>query len=179
MKKLLIGALVGGFLLFFWQFLSWSVLGIHDSMQSYTPKQAEIIKYLDENLDEGFFYLPTLPAGHSMENLEKLTAESMGKPWAQVYMHKKMEYSMTSNLGRGFAVAFLAVLLLTWVLMKIGKTTLLEILLSCLAIGVMSYLTTSYAVGIWYETITMPDLIDAIASWGIVGIWLGWWLNRD
>jgi hypothetical protein len=179
MKKLLIGALIGGIILFFWQFLSWSVLGIHDTMQTHTPKQTEILKYLDENLDEGFYYLPTLPQGHTSEELQKLTEDSMGKPWAQVYMHKKMEFSMGSNLGRGFAVAFLAVLLLTWVLMKIGKTSFMDTLLSCLAIGVMSYLTTSYAVGIWYETITMPDLIDALVSWGLVGAWLGWWLNKD
>lgn len=178
MKKLLIGALVGGIILFFWQFLSWSILGIHDSMQSYTPKQTEVIKYLDENLDEGFFYLPTLPKGHSNENMEKLMEESMGKPWAQVYLHKSMEINMGSNLARGFAVALLAVFLLTWVLMKIGKTSFFEILLCCLSIGLTSYLTTSYAVSIWYQTITIGDLIDAIVSWGLVGTWLGWWLNR-
>jgi hypothetical protein len=179
MKKLLIGALVGGILLFFWQFLSWSVLGVHTSMQSYTPNQAEVLKYLDENLEEGFYYLPTAPASAPAEEHQKLMEDSIGKPWAQVYMHKKMEFSMGGNLGRGFAVAFIAVLLLSWVLMKNGKTSLIDTLLSCLAIGIMSYLTTSYAVGIWYETKTMGDLIDAIAGWGIVGLWLGWWLNRD
>lgn len=179
MKKLLIGALVGGTILFFWQFLSWSILGIHDAMQTHTPKQTEVLKYLDENLDEGFYYLPTLPKGHSNEDMEKLMNDSMGKPWAQIYMHKSLEMSMGSNLGRGFATSLLAVLLLTWVLMKIGKSSFIDILLSCLAIGVMSYLTTSYAVSIWYQTISMGDLIDAIVSWGLVGAWLGWWLNRE
>ena len=179
MKKLLIGALIGAIILFMWQFLSWSILGVHDSMQTYTPKQTEILKYLNENLEDGFYYLPTIPPGHSMEEMEKLTNESMGKPWAQVYMHKALTMSMHSNLSRGFLVAFLAVLLLTWVLMKIGKSNFTEILLSCIAIGLTSYLTTSYAVGIWYQTITTGDLIDAVVSWGLVGAWLGWWLNRE
>jgi hypothetical protein len=179
MKKLLIGALVGGILLFFWQFLSWSVLGIHNSMQSHTPKQTEILKYLDENLEEGFYYMPTLPEGHSNEDLQKLMTDSMGKPWAQVYIHKSMDMNMVSNLLRGFIVALLSSLLITWVLMKIGKTNLIEIVLCCLAIGIASYLTTSYAVSIWYSTKSMGDLIDAVASWGLVGLWLGWWLNRD
>ena len=148
-------------------------------MQSYTPKQTEVLKYLDENLEEGFYYMPNLPPEAPMEDHEKLMNESIGKPWAQVYMHKNLQMDMTSNMGRGFTVSFLAVLLLTWVLMKIGKTSLFDTLLSCLAIGLMSYLTTSYPVSIWYSTISMGDLIDAIVSWGLVGAWLGWWLNRD
>jgi hypothetical protein len=179
MKKLLIGAIVGGVLLFFWQFLSWSILGVHESMQTYTPKQTEVIKYLNENLDEGFYYLPNLPKGYSNEDMEKLSTETMGKPWAQVYMHKAMTMSMPANIGRGLLVTLLAVFLLTWVLIKIGKTSFMEILLCSLAIGLSSYLTTSYAVSIWYQTLSMPDLIDAIVGWGLVGAWLGWWLNRD
>lgn len=179
MKKLLIGALVGGVLLFFWQFLSFTVLDLHRPMQEHTPKQAEILKYLSENLEEGNYYLPTLPAGASWEENDKVMQEGMGKPWAQVFYHKAMATDMTANMLRGLFVAILAVLAVAWVLMKITKNSLSTSVLSCIAIGLASYLTTSYATCIWYETITLPDLIDAILGWGVVGVWLGWWLNRD
>jgi hypothetical protein len=179
MKKLLIGAVVGGILLFFWQFLSNSILDLHRPMVDHTPKQEEILKYLSENMEEGNYFLPTLPKGASWEENEKMMEESMGKPWAQVYYHKAMNMDMTANMLRGLAVDFLAVLALAWVLMKISNNNLTTTLLSCLAIGIASYLTTSYANGIWYETVTMPDLIDAIVGWGVVGVWLGWWLNRE
>jgi hypothetical protein len=179
MKKLLIGGLVGGILLFFWQFLSWSVLGVHTSMQAYTPKQTEVLEYLDKNLDEGFYYMPTAPTSAPAAEHEKLMNENMGKPWAQVYMHKSLQMNMGSNLGRGFLVALLAVFLVTWVLTYTVKTSFTQTLLSCLAIGLASYLTTSYAVSIWYQTLSLGDLIDALAGWGLVGLWLGWWLQRD
>lgn len=178
MKKLLIGAIVGGVLLFFWQFLSFTILDLHRPMQEYTPKQAEILKYLSENLEEGNYYLPTLPAGTSWEENKKMMNESMGKPWAQVFYHKEMTTDMTANMLRGLFVAILAVLAVAWVLLKISNNNLITSVLSCIAIGLASYLTTSYATGIWYETVTLPDLIDAILGWGIVGAWLGWWLNR-
>jgi hypothetical protein len=179
MKKLLIGAVVGGLILFFWQFLSWSLLGLHDSMNEYTPKQTEILKYLDENLDDGFYYLPTLPPGYTMEQMEKLTNDGIGKPWAQVYMHKSMSMDMASNIGRGVFTSILAVLLISWILLKIGKTTFLQTFLCCLAIGLSAYITTTYSYSIWYQTKTLADLFDGLTSWGLVGIWLGWWLNRD
>lgn len=179
MKKLLIGALVGGILLFFWQFLSFTILDLHRPMQNHTPKQTEILKFLSENLEEGNYYLPTLPPNASWEENEKLMNESMGKPWAQVFYHKAMDMDMTANMLRGLFVDILAALALAWVLMKISNNNLTTTLLSSIAIGIASYLTTSYATGIWYETVTLPDLIDAIVGWGIVGLWLGWWLNRS
>jgi hypothetical protein len=178
MKKLLIGALVGGIILFFWQFLSWTVLGTHNNMQSYSPKQTEVLQFLDQTLDEGFYYMPGLPEGSTMEENEKLLAENKGKPWAQVYFHKAENTSMNANMARGVLIDILAVLLVIWVLSKLGQHSFQEVFLCCLAIGLASYLTTAYTNGIWFQTRTMGDLIDAIAGWGLVGAWLGWWLGR-
>lgn len=179
MKKLLIGAIVGGILLFLWQFVSWTILDMHRPMQEHTPKQTEILKYLEDNMDEGFYYLPTIPAGTSFEENEKLMAESMGKPWAQIYFHKALTMSMPMNMGRGIIVNILTVLLIVWLLMKIGRSSFLEIFLACLAVGLVVYLNSSYTYSIWYQTKTMPDLIEYVVSWGLVGVWLGWWLNRE
>ena len=54
MKKLFVGALVGGLILFIWQFLSWSLLNIHLPEMQYTPAQDEILSALSEaGLEEG------------------------------------------------------------------------------------------------------------------------------
>ncbi len=179
MKKTIIASLVGGIILFFWQFLSWTMLDLHRPMQEFSPKQDEIIKYLSENLDEGNYFLPTVPVGASAEENEKMMNAYSGKPWAEVRFHKSfdMNTNMGMNIGRGLLVDIVAVFLLCWFLLKNAsdfKTTLI----SCLAFGIIAYLTTDYTTQIWYETKSIPNLIDAIAGWGLCGAWLGWWLNR-
>ncbi len=179
MKKLGIGSIVGALILFIWQFLSWSILDIHRPNQSYTPKQAEVLKYLDENLPEGNYYMPTYPKGTSQEEAGKMMTDALGKPWAQVYMHKAMNMNMGANMGRGVFVNIIALLILIWMLMKMGKTSFLDIILCCVGVGLIGYLTITYTYSIWYLTHTLGDLLDAFVSWGLVGAWLGWWLNKN
>ncbi len=175
MKKLGIGALVGGIILFLWQFLSWSMLNIHSSMQTYTPKQDEVLKYLNENLDEGFYFMPNTPPGQDAAQTMEAYA---GKPWAQVYFHKAMNYNMGANMIRGFIVDIFAVYLLIWVLLRMGNADFKTILLSSLAVGFIGYLSNTYINSVWFETKTIGDLIDSVVAWGLVGSWLGWWLKR-
>jgi hypothetical protein len=178
MKKLIIGAIVGGILLFMWQFLSNVVFDLHRPMLNYTPKQTEVLKYLSDNLEPGFYSLPSVPEGTSMDESEKYFAQWEGKPWGQIQIHKSLANAMGGKLARSLITDILAVLLLCWVLLKNSNINFMNILLSCLAVGLMSYLTTYYSNSIWYETISMPDLIDTIVGWGVVGAWLGWWMSR-
>ena len=103
---------------------------------------------------------------------------SMGKPWAQVYYHKSMDANMGVNMARGLVVDILAVLLLSWMLMKMGNASMQTIVITTLAVGFIGYLTDVYTKSIWFDTKTLADLIDVIVGWGVVGVWLGWWLRR-
>lgn len=177
MKKTIIASVVGGLILFFWQFLSWTILDTHRPMQNYTPKQQEILDFLGQNLEEGNYYLPTLPQDASMEENEKLMNESTGKPWAEIRYHKVMNANMSLNMIRGLLVDILVVFLFCSYLLK-SSLDFKGTLLSALMFGFVSYLITDYTRQIWFETNTIPDLIDAIVGWAIVGAWLGWWLQR-
>ena len=53
MRTLLIGSLVGGLILFLWQFLSWTALNLHGREMQHTPKQDAILQSLSQNLEEG------------------------------------------------------------------------------------------------------------------------------
>ena len=50
MKKQLIATLVGGVLIFFWQFLSWTALNVHGAEFTYTPNEGKILEALSQNL---------------------------------------------------------------------------------------------------------------------------------
>jgi hypothetical protein len=179
MKKMLIGSLVGGLILFIWQFLSWGgPLKLHDNMQQYTPKQQEILDFLDKNLEEGFYFLPNVPQGTSAEEYAKYEKENAGKPWAQVFYHKANTTNMPMNMARGFLVDIIAVALLVWILSKMAYPNFQTILLCSIAVGLIGYLTGIYTNSIWFETKVLSDLIDAVVGYGLVGAWLGWWLRK-
>src|SRR5688572_6228867 len=116
MKKSIIGAIVGGIIIFIWQFLSWSMVNLHQPAQRYTPKQDLILPVLNANLEEGGYYLPGMPENYSMEDYQKMMKESEGKPWATIQYHKAMKNDMVMNMVRGLLVNFLTVWLLCWIL---------------------------------------------------------------
>jgi hypothetical protein len=176
-KKLIIGALVGGLILFIWQFLSWALLDLHSSSMTYTSQQDQILAAL-EGLDEGTYYLPRMAMDAPADAQQTFMENQVGKPWASVTYHKAMEMSMGMNMIRGFAADFLALLLLCWVLMKIDPIDFKTALLSTLAVGFIGYITIHYTDSIWFEANTIPDLIDTIIQWGLCGAWLGFFLPR-
>ena len=101
-----------------------------------------------------------------------------GKPWATITYHKAMNTDMTMNMVRGFAIDLVALFLLVWLLGKIQQPNFATVIQACLAIGVISYLTIPYLHSVWYKTETLGHLIDAFGCWGLIGVWLGWFLNR-
>ncbi|MEZ4906628.1 MAG: hypothetical protein R2771_03050 [Saprospiraceae bacterium] len=178
MKKILIGTIVGGILLFFLQFLSWGLLNIHRSEMSYTDKQDAVIEFLSENLHEGNYYIPLPAPGSSNEEAELEMKESVGRPWAMIQYHESMEYNMGLNMIRGLVVDLLAVFVLIWFLMKFSVVDFKNSVLGALAVGFIGYLTVNYTNAIWFEADTWAALLDVVVQWGIVGSWLGFWLGR-
>lgn len=178
MKKLVIGALVGGIILFLWQFLSWSMLNVHSAEMMYTPNQDNIMAVLNENLEEGSYFLPNVAPDTPSEEQQAYWESSAGKPWATVNYHKSMNTNMGMNMFRGFVIDFIAVLLLGWILLKFETLNFNITVLTSLAVGLTGYLTISYLNSVWFETSTIGFLIDSIVQWGLAGVWLGWWLTR-
>ncbi len=180
MKKLLIGAIVGGIMVFVWQFLSWTMLNLHGSMATYTPKQDSVMSVLNSQFSEdGFYMMPGYKPGISRDNMEKQMKDMDGKPWAQVYYHKAMKVNMVSNMGRGLVVNMVMVALLCWVLLKFNAPGFGTILIASLLTGFIGFLNIAYTYHIWYQTAdTMAYFTDTLVSWGACGIWLGWWLRK-
>ncbi|MCB0661569.1 MAG: hypothetical protein KDC24_02425 [Saprospiraceae bacterium] len=178
MKKALIGTIVGGFIIFIWQFISWGAINFHASEQQYTENQDIILECLSENLEPGDYFLPTVPPGSGEAEMEALVNEATGQPWALVSYRASFDTDMGTNLIRGLVIDLLAVYLLIWIFLKIPSPGFSAIFLSSLCVGFIGYLTIPYLNTIWFEGPSIPYLIDAVGQWGLVGAWLGWWLNR-
>jgi hypothetical protein len=180
MKKLLIGALVGSIILFIWQFLSWAALDLHGSQMEYTAKQDQIMQAINAaGLEDGTYFMPRMPRDASTEEAQKAMEEATGKPWALLQYRNEMSAQSPTNFIRGWAVSFVAVLLLGWLLGQFREVTLSNAVIAAVSVGFIGYLTIPYLNSVWFEGNTIPDLIDAIVPWALAGAWLGWWMPRQ
>lgn len=178
MKKMIIASLVGGLMLFIWQFLSWQLLNLHYSQNSYTANQDEIHEFLRNNLTEGEYFIKTVPKGASAEEMTALQEAVVGQPWMQIKYHEKWDMNFPMNLTRGLVIDILSVFLLCWILSKIPDLKMGTAVLASLFVGLIGYFTGPYLNSVWFETDTLPDLADAIVQFGLVGLWLGYFLRR-
>ncbi len=180
MKKILIASLVGGIILFICQFLSWALFNLHESTQQYTEKQDAIMSFLNsQQLEEGGYYLPNVPKNAGQDEREAMMKTSEGKPWATIQYHKTMNMSMTINVARALIIDILTVFLFCWLVRRFGKLSFSTILTASLIVGMIVFLNAPYTNYIWYQTFDVwIHLVDALVGWGLVGIWLGWWMTR-
>lgn len=180
MKKTIIGAIVGGIIIFIWQFLSWTVLNTHEAAQQYTPNQEAIMAALEANLpDEGGYYIPGLAPGASEEDMKKIMEESDGKPWASIQYHKAMDMSMGMNMARGLITNMVMVWMLCWILLKMSPLNFSNVLIASIFTGFIVFFNSPYTSSIWYQWFDiMAHFLDAMVSWIACGLWLAWWLPR-
>ncbi|MGZ5286056.1 MAG: hypothetical protein ACXWB9_02680 [Flavisolibacter sp.] len=180
MKKLLIGSIVGGLIIFIWQFISFAAINFHKPIQQYTDKEEAIMNFLNsQGLEEGGYFLPGMPEGISKEDYEAKMKKVVGKPWASLQYHKELENNMVMNMIRGFLVNVIAVYLFCWLVRRMNRPTFSTIMLSALVLGLIIFLNAPYINYIWFKSHDIwAHLLDYIVSWGLVGAWLGWWLTR-
>lgn len=182
MKKWLIGSLVGGIIVFAWQFLSWTMLGIHNDAARYHPAQDSIVNYLSSVIKEdGAYMLPTAKPEMSRSEHEEMVKQMEGKPWASVIYHNNFKYNMARQMTRGFLVDVFLVFTLIYILTRGGTPIPIRVVAGSVAVGLFSFLWGPYTGHNWFDLpmdMIKGDLIDAIVAWGLVGMWLGWWLNR-
>lgn len=180
MLNKVIGAVVAGILIMAWQTASHTFLQLHASQEQYTPNQDALLKVLSENLDKkGQYYLPNVPPGTPMEEMEKSMELAMGKPYATILYNPVMDTNMGANIGRGLGTNILLAVVLVWLLGKLKLQSFGSIFSACLAVAFLAFCFYPYPGFIWYKTEGIwIELFDGLAAFGLAGIWLGWWMTR-
>ena len=180
MKRIIIGALVGGIIIFICQTLSWTILDLHRPANQYTAKQDEIMNYLNGQFTEdGSYLMPGTPPGASGEVMEQHMKEAAGKPWAVVAYHKQMNTDMGMNIFRGLIVDIIMVGLFCWILSRFANLRFSNVFIASILTGLIVFLNVPYTTHIWFHTFDLGAfLIDSVVGWGLAGIWLGWWYGR-
>ena len=176
MKKLLIGALVGGIILFIWQFLSWTVLDLHYNAYQYTDKQDAIMSSLNSQIEkDGQYMIPSLPREATKEQHEEAMKTMAGKPWALVQYHQSRDMNMGANMIRGLIVEMLIVGFFCALISRMNALNFTAIFISALFVGLIVFFNVPYTNHIWFKGFDlMAYFIDSLVAWGLVGLWLGW-----
>lgn len=180
MKKVIIGSLVGGLIIFVWQTLSHVAFNLHEPAQQYTAKQDSVLSYLAKiELAPGGYIMPRMSQNQSMDELEGFTKSIAGKPWARVIYYSSYHTDMTMNMVRGLAVDILLVFLLIWVISKLKIPRRSTIVGVSLAIGLMAFCNIPYTEHIWYPVYDLQaQLLDSIMAWGLCGFWLSRYFGK-
>ena len=175
MKKLLIGALVGGIILFFCQFLSWTVLNWHSNAYQYTPKQDAIMSALSAQIDkDGQYMIPNLPPDATMQDHEAAMKTYAGKPWVLIAYHSAKNMNMTPNIIRGLIVDILIIGFFCAIISRMNALNFTAILISALFVGMIVFFNVPYTHHIWFQDADlMAYFWDCVLGWGLVGVWLG------
>jgi hypothetical protein len=171
MKLKLLFSLIGAFVIFAWQFLSYAMPNFHKSAAAYTPAQDSILNVCKkQGLTEGMYFLgqpaPTLSQAQQQAAMEKLE----GKSWAIINFHETNSMSMAMNMARGLMVCFVISFLLFWLFLQQKNPTLTNRLYLSLAVGMIGFFFVPYTNFIWYKA---PDIFahfaDGIIPWVILG----------
>ena len=175
MKKIILGTLAAGTILFFWQFISYQGAKLHSSQMAYTPLESELLDcFKSHNLPEGEYIIPNQPPGMSMEEFQEVfNREHLNKPWAKIQYHNRFENTMAMNMLRGLLIDLLSGLLLCLVLLGDPTLTFKKVMTTSLVIGMIAYLTIPYLNAIWFKSNSLPGLIDAVVPWALIGLVLG------
>lgn len=180
MKKILIASIVGGILIFICQSLSWTVLNMHEPAQQYTPKQEAILEFLGSQLDEGGYLVPNVNPDATSAEMQQAMDSMKGSPWATISYHKTMNSDMYGNMGKNLLTDIVTVLLLCIIISGFATYRFANIFIASLFTGLIVFMNAHYTTHIWYELFDISaHFVDALVSWSLCGIWLGWYFSKQ
>lgn len=171
MKKSLLFALIGGVILFVWQFISFAVPNFHKSGMEYTPLQDEVLAAIEKSgMEEGMYMLGQPDPELSKEEYNESMEGYEGKPWAILNYQMENSSAMAMNMIRGFIIAIITSLIFFWILRQQKNPALMKSVLLGIAVGFIGFLFVPYTNFIWFKE---PDIwaymLDGIVPWAILG----------
>ena len=176
MKNPIVYTLVGGLVLFVWQFLSFAAINLHGEAQTYTEKDQQILEFLDSiDLEPGMYALGApSDAERTDPALQEAYLERMeGQSWAQLNYQAAWSNDMTGNLLRSLVMNLLTAFLLFWMMKNLADPTLARRVMLAVFVGWAGFMFFPYSNFIWYKK---PDiwahLIDGTVPFALLG-WLG------
>ena len=176
MIRIIIAAIVGGFVMFCWGAFSHMVLPFAEAGIKFIPNEAVVTAALESNIKEpGFYFLP------GMENIHTATAEQQAAwaakhekgPTATIIYHPTGETPMSPRqLGTEFGSNVLAALFVAWI-MSLSSVSFLGRVIIATLVGAAGWASISLSQWNWYrfpKEVILAEGFDQVVGWLITGI---------
>lgn len=176
MKKVLIGGIAGGIVLFVWGAFAWTVLPLHRPSLHTIPNEDAMISVLKTNLDTKAVYLfPALPDQNGNRAAEQAQKMQQGPVGMIVYDPQGMAPMMTSRFVNGLILNFAAALLAAWFLSRSTArgSPYLSRVMFCGVLGIFASFVSFLPAWNWLGyplDYTTAMVADAVVGWLITGL---------
>lgn len=177
-KKLVKGALIGGFTVFIWSMLSWMVLPWHTQVYCKFIDEAEVAKVFKENTSQSGMYILPNTSHYSNNTPEKeiRKAEEILKTGPFVFASITlggMQKMGIVTLMISLCSYILAAAIASWMLLQTQGLCFLEKTLFVTMIGLLTAILGVLPTWNWWHFSTVYTLVsclDLVIGWALAGL---------
>ncbi len=178
-NRIIVSIILGTFLLFIWNALSWMVLPFHSNSLSNIPDSAIDMSHLQNTLlKDGVYHYPGLPDTSSPESLDKIESKLKAGPRITLMVYKKgsTNFFEPSQFLWSGVINLLTVITLLFTLIKTKHHQLKPILIFCMLIALLLILINDFGQMNWHLfplDYTLANVVDRLVSFGLLGLLFG------
>ncbi len=176
MKQLLLGALVGGIILFIWGWISWTILPIHTSSIRNINNEEAVISAMHINMDQkGVYVFPAMPVvqDQTLQD-EYLQKYQQGPVGMIIYDPGGSEPMMASQMIVGIIISIISSYLAAWFLSRstAASSNYFARVAYCGVLGIFVSLVSHIVNWNWMGypmDYTISWVMDAVIGWVLAG----------
>jgi hypothetical protein len=184
-KRIVIGGIVAGIVMFIWGALSHAVLGLEESAIKQFPNEPVVMAALTTNLKEaGFYFFPGMDMSPNMTKEQSAAAQ---KAWTEKYLagprgiliyHPDGQQAMSpKQLGAQLVSEIIAAIIAAWLLSQATAVTCyMGRVCFVITLGLLPFLIVNFPYWNWYGfpgKFTLIELVDKVVCFGLAGLVLG------
>ena len=178
MKKILIGGLVGGIILFVWSFLAWVILPLHTPTLHGITNEDAVISVLQQSLQsKGVYIFPHNPGMSAGEGAQSAWTDKMkrGPTGLIIYNPDGTDPMMPGQMIVGLILNVLSAVLVAWLLSRstalassyFGRVTFCG--LFAIFVTLFDYLSMWNWMG-YPQDFTVALILDSFIGWLLAGL---------
>jgi hypothetical protein len=183
--RVLVAALLGGVIVFFWGFVSHMLLPLgHVGFERPAAEDPVIAAHAAQLPKPGLYVIPGLASEqmHDEAAMAAYEAKAAANPYALViYRPDVRGMAMGPMLGVEAATNVVSALVVTWVIGVAGLGFRRRVAIAT-AMGGFAWLAVSVPYWNWYFfplDFTLANLATNLVGWFLAGLGMAWWLGRQ